>query len=185
MSKRNKKSNKKYKRNHKKRSNINRSNEQQFAIKDEIFRPLFTDHFVETIKDTFIDFYEDYNHITKYKVCFNTFREKTGKEDLTLFDFLDMILKCIFRYKVIFNEKDVRERYNIDINEWYDRIVEVFEEKYMDDMIDDYYYKCSMELTEKEYLDYSTPFCCCVPFVPFCVEYIVKFLKEEKLIKED
>lgn len=187
MSKRNKKNNRKYKRNHKKRSNnrINNINniKEENNNSDNVYWT-FLEHLGEKAMIVFDDIYTEYGDIEPFRVCFYKY-EEGNPNYLTAYDWIDMDLKFLFKRYIYLRENEIRKVCDIDINKLYNINIIKFEGRYMNQIIGDYYNQCLIEFTKMEYIDFSKPFLCCIPFVPFCERYISKFLKEEKLIKEN
>lgn len=188
MSKRNKKNNRHYKRNHKKRSNINYSNyknneyieEMEEVNKNDIdtIPNIFWEHFYELVENLFFQLYSCYNK-EPFDIYFEEYEKLKLEEDFNEIDLMLILLEIIFRDCIFFDENKIKEELNIDINEYYKVIFSEFVDKYIEEFLYNYYQECMSKLVTLEFIDFSTPYMCCIPLIKYSKEYF------EKLIKED
>ena len=123
----------------------------------------------------------NYNYLKKfYDDYYETNFLEKNKEKYRQNKLEYVILLINFKFSQLF--LDYKSRMNLDkVNE---NDFSVFSDKYLNKIIYDYCIECNTQLFQKEYIDFSKPTLCCIPFIPFCKKYIISFFKEMEYIKD-
>jgi len=149
-------------------------NEDKETVSDE-FKNLFFSDFLQLLK---IIFYHTYAERPEFfEREFDQYEENMWVFMENETNYIYLVLKMYFKdfMNIIFT----KENDDDNDDEFIDCLFDEFFDKYYEEVFDEYCNKCLMEITEKEYIDISTPFLCCTPFIKTLEPYMVKFLREE------
>lgn len=144
------------------------------------FKNLFYSHFLKMMIDMFERMYyiDRPSFFDKETEIYENNREMFVKNKS---NYIYLGLMMYFREIIYLNfELTINGKIVKSDDKFIKHLYDKFFVNYYKEIFDEYYNKCLIEITKKEYIDFSTPYLCCIPLIEILGPYIIKFLREER-----